>query len=170
MTKDQQLKDFMERLIRAFTKHHKQIEFETQTHGANVFVAVRVHRDDHPRMVGSKGSHIRALNVIATLWGIVNGVTARFSLQEPNTGEKKPLVDFKAARKWDSAPVVQLFGDTMRAIYPSANFEVVNLGDATNILLKPAIREDLLSCVHFIFHAIGKNQGRMIYVINDGQA
>lgn len=163
--------DFVRNLARRYTKHAGHLQVDGGETGGIVVVAMRAHRDDHPRLVGSGGKNISALQWLCARFGDKAGKRVRLTLLDPIAGDKGPLHEFTEDPNWSQESTEKLLREVLGAVFQGA-FEVECMrvpGLATFTVKLPGVADpvraaDLKSALHTLFHAIGKNEGQQIHV------
>lgn len=163
--------EFVRGLVSRYTKFPEALEVTGGQLGPQIMIALRAHRDDQPRLVGSQGRNIVALQGLARGFGAMLGHGLKLTLLEPTVGEKLPRAEFKPDPEWQPAPTKRLLGATINHVSPETHTVAHStVGDLSFFEIKPAPVQDLVSALHTIFHAIGRNEGRLIEVLGHGQA
>lgn len=175
-TKDpdvEQLTALLRALLAAYTRWHRDMKINGAKLTSGVQISVQAHRDDHPRLVGSRGTHIMAIQTLFAFIGRRAGRVVRVTLLEPATGEKLPLEPYVENPKWKPEPMRKLLGAVASAVFGEGEVTLtVNaVGEMTvfEIAPKQAISQlmrdaEIEKAFHLIFHAIGKAQGRIVHV------
>jgi len=164
------------RLLLSFIQYPDDLNLKIEVSGATIFISCQVNRDDHPKLVGSKGTHIWAMQTlvraIADKYREYN-LKIEFRLLEPVVGEKKDLTKFQPNEKWNSKNVVETLREICSLTFADPVEILVSERDthySTQIRIIASERErarlqgDLRQALHYLFHAIGKSQGRLIYI------
>lgn len=159
-------------LASAFTRHPRNLEVDGSDMTGAIVLAIRCDRDDHPKLVGSQGKHIQALQSIFAAHGEKTGRRVNLTLLEPAKGQKGPPVQFQPDPNWNRELVKSLMGRVLDACLPEPYR--LNIADSalglTTIEVLPqrwgelCQRGDFARAVHAIFHAIGKTQGVDLHV------
>jgi predicted RNA-binding protein YlqC (UPF0109 family) len=163
--------------ILSYTKHGDRLETTGASLSTSIAFTVQAHRDDHSKIVGAKGQHIWALQTIFDFIGRSIGTRVRVTLLEPAFGEKLPLTPYQADPKWKPEKVLGLIRRILDLVLV-AHYELKAEGESqTTIEIKPTMidrprllrmdnseKNDFGEALHYIFHAIGKSQGRIIYI------
>lgn len=165
-------------LILSFTRHGEDLQTTGATLSTSIALTIQAHRDDHSKIVGQLGQHIWALQTIFDFIGSAMGTRIRVTLLEPGVGEKLPLTPFQNDPKWEPKKVLMLATGILDIVLkkPYAMEAIGNNGQTT-IEIKPdkaerlkllnedsKERNDFGEALQYIFHAIGKSQGRIIYI------
>ena len=161
----------MRDIVQAFTQFHGDLEINGARSGGTVICNIRAHCSDHPKIVGTRGVNIRALQSIARAMGERLGGEITLNLLEAKPGVKLPLTNFKENPQWDSGPATGLLQRLLRAVcFDPFTVEEVSASPTTIFAITPsaadfdAIRGTNHEAIHCIWHAIGKSQGRFILV------
>lgn len=160
-------------LASAFTREPKNLRVEGAQRGANIIMSLQTDADDHPRLVGSQGKHILAMQTLFAIAGHNQGIKTTLTLLEPWGGTKQPVQPFQQNPDWQPDDTEQLMRRVLDATMPVpytlehialgglSTFEITPLATAGNMTKAiPMIQEAL----HLLFHAAGKTQGRTIHV------
>lgn len=140
-------------------------------------ISIQAHRDDHPKLVGTAGQHILALKLILGFMGQKLGAPIRVTLLDPYKGDKHPLTPFKPDPDFDAEPIQKLLAKILDMTFTvppiiemtesdtTTTFEIASRSESTKVLNQgndgPS---DLVQSLHYLFHAIGKARGRLIYI------
>lgn len=158
-------------LVRAFTRHHKELEIKSGKVGNKLIITVECHADDHPKLVGKDGRQIWA---IKRLFEIVIArricKTVEVSLLPPTRGKRLPTPEFRYNPNWDRAPFEALLIRTLK-ISLSLPFQVrfVQITNQTGVELAvnplelESARGSMTDAIRNIFKAIGRHDGRDIH-------
>jgi predicted RNA-binding protein YlqC (UPF0109 family) len=166
------LTKLLRELVAAFTRHHAELKVDGAKMGSGIQLSLQAHRDDHPRIVGSCGTHIRAIQNLFGFMGRRLGIQVRVTLLEPNRGEKWPLEPYVENTEWRVGPMLNILTNVCGAVFgEGATCEPADIGEMTVIEVRPgagwcALMDDTRTplALHLLFHAIGKAQGRIVHV------
>lgn len=163
--------DFVRGLLVRYTKHPEALEVTGGQLGTQIMIAVRAHADDQPRIVGSQGRNIGALQGLARAFGACLGLNLKLTLLEPTQGFKLPREEFREDPDWQATNTKKLLGATITAVTHDV-YTVTHktVGGLSFFEIKPPPAAELGNWLHTIFHAIGRNEGRMIEVLAHGQS
>jgi predicted RNA-binding protein YlqC (UPF0109 family) len=168
-TPAQTAREFFRKLILGYTQHENDLEVSAGDLPGRIVITVRANRDDHPRIVGTRGAHIMALQSIAAAYGRRNNTKIALTLLEPVRGEKAQLRPFEAAENWNEGETMELMNELLDRTTPQGwHADHVAVAELSTIQITRADGEpvpaDFVQSLHLLFHAIGKNQGRQIHV------
>lgn len=170
-TETQKLIEILRELVCGYTRHHDKLKVDGADMGTTIIMAIRGDIDDHPKLVGTKGKHVWALETIVQAIGRKMGRTVRLTLMDPLPGEQGPPAVFKPNPNWVEGAIVFLLRLVLDAALPTPySLEVMHVLDLTTIQVRPAVwgdlceRGDFAKAVHAIFHAVGKTQGRDVHI------
>lgn len=162
---------FVRELVTRYTKHHGVLTCDGGAMGGQIVLALRAHRDDQPRIVGSQGRNIGALQALARAYGARLGLGLRLTLLEPVTGEKMPREEFRENPEWKHPPTKRLLEKVLACTLDGEHRTThKTVGDLSYLEIEPAPAQEFVGYLHTIFHAIGRNEGRLIEVLGNGQA
>jgi predicted RNA-binding protein YlqC (UPF0109 family) len=157
-------------LLKGLTSHHAELEIKPMRSGSILGIEYTVHADDMPKAVGFYGRHHAALVEIANALGNRHGIKVVLSLLEPIKGEKMPPRGFIANKNWQEEPTRELLKETLTALLTQP-FEIKPTAGEINtffhITTKDLGFEKLRNSLYILFDAIGKAQGRLIYITGD---
>ena len=157
-------------LLKGLTSHHAELEIKALRSGSILGIEYTTHADDMPKAVGFYGRHHAALVEIANSLGNRHNIKVVLSLLEPIKGEKFPPRGFIANKNWQEEPTLELLKETLAALLTQP-FEITPTNGEINtffhITTKDASFEKLRNSLYILFDAIGKAQGRLIYITGD---
>ncbi len=157
-------------LVGAFIGRPKDVKITSKLDRAGEILVLQVHREDHSRVVGSLGRHIQALRTIFEFIGARDNVAIRVLLLDQAEGRGGPMLEFKANMSWSASPMTQLLRQLLKRILRREfTIEITSVADTTNVLVKThagdqELAEALGPYLQPIFRAIGKQQGRRVYL------
>lgn len=158
-------------LVLSYTRHHEYVKTEGRDMGSAIVLAVKANRDDHPKLVGTGGKHIWALQTIFAAIGAKMRRRINLTLLDPTEGEKGPPATFKVNPHWQPEPMLELLTRVLDATMPVPySMQHGTLMELTSIQVRPCVWEDifekggLANAIHAIFHAIGKTQGQNVTI------
>lgn len=162
-------------LTTAYTRHHEQLETEGRKVGSQIMLTIRAHADDHPKLVGSKGKHIWALQQIFQAAGRRAGETVQITLLPPVHGQRGRELEYVENEHWTPDNMAELLEMVLEATTISGVLmDPQDVGGMTTFLLVPGDANDpaarwdekpgLAHALHLLFHAIGKTQGHIVHV------
>lgn len=158
-------------LVLRYTKHPEALQVDGGEMGPAIVMAVKAHRDDHPRLVGSQGRNISALQAVARAYGARHGRQIRLTLLEPTIGEKMAREEFREDPQWQPDATLKLLkrliGETHEGKAKVRHNAVASLSYFM-VAADTPITTELLAALNTLFHAIGRNEGRLIEVHADG--
>ena len=164
--------DLIKTLIAAFCAHPKDCQVtEQETPGSSLLV-IEVHPADYAKVIGGRGATFRALETLAALAGMRDRKKTRLILPRPANGGEYGSLPFVPDQNWSRSPwLVDLLQKTMDlTIGPGATVGASNMEDTTILgaLIEPQELpidiEEIDDAVGKIFHAIGKANGRNVFV------
>lgn len=104
MTTDTLTKELLRDLVHAFTMHPEALQLEAQhTTGAALWI-MKGHKDDERFLVGSGGSHVRALSFLVRCIGLARREQYTFKLITIQAPRKRPPMDPNDAITHDPEP------------------------------------------------------------------
>lgn len=159
-------------LAKGFTAHHRDL----QVHGADAsssktILAIRSHPWDYPKLVGAKGKHHRAIQTIFSTVGQRVGREIEFTLLPVERRDKQPE-QYLPNDDWDPRPMHSLLERTLAMAFGAEACLLFVRHDSQELstFMVETCETAILGNVEFhlalyaIFHAIGKNQGRLVHV------
>lgn len=171
--KDEML-SLLSELVNGFTKHHKELKITGTALNRSISFNIIGHADDHPKLVGTRGLHIWSLQTIFRHIGDKQQVPLRITLLEPEVGERKEKPPYVPNPKWKPDNLVRLITNVNELVFDKpVKIDVTNEGAATTFELFPTpdcdrdvalLAGEILTAFKYIFHAIGKAEGRTIYI------
>lgn len=156
-------------LLKGFTHHHGNLKVTSVRLGSVVSIEISGNRDDQPKLIGSKGGHIAAMNTLMRAVGKKCGVRIVLSLKEPTIGVKRPPQAFVPNPNWKPERTLKLLQSIVSAAIP-VRFRIGQHHDETNSVfeIKPIdgkpIDADVFSALETIFDAVGKANGRTVII------
>lgn len=170
--------DLLGALTRAYTHHHNDLAVCGAKMAGSIALSVQGNKDDHGRLVGIQGMNIWALQTIFTRIGRKMGLPVRLTLLAPTVGTQQPVVPFASDPSFKHGATTALLQRVLAyALAYSYDLLIADVGDNTHYEITvsddelPIVRGDLVDALHNIFHAIGKNRGRIIHLsLNDPEA
>ncbi len=164
--------NILTRILDQFTYHPETRKVWAVAVGRSWMVKLQLHRADTPRVVGERGSHIRALDTISAAIGAKNGVNIRTQLLEPEVGLPERYHKFKPAENWNTEAVTKLADDICASVFVSPYAVKVNDGaDFTSTIEIQIDRSEnktlvdtIQKAMQVVFNAVGKANGRILFV------
>lgn len=163
--------ELLREIISAFIRHPGDLRLETQSRGErSTIIEIEVNRDDYPRVFGGQGRHIQALRNIFAFIAAREERKTRLMLLEPKTGVREGHLPFKANLDWKPDKVLDLLRKILGRIFTKPfNVEEISAGETTDIEVnvdqtEQNIIDALIPSLQPIFHAIGKSEGRQLYI------
>lgn len=137
-----------------------------------VALAVQSHADDVGKIYGFQRANHGALQSILTMCSLKIGKRTKLLIEEPTVGQRYPKREFILREDWPAKEITDLLNETCAAVFALPfNIETNSAGNSTAFEIQidrgerlPVKREDLALALATIFHAIGKAQGRQIFV------
>lgn len=164
-------KQLLRRLISEFTYHPEALRIVSEPIGRMGKITLQAHKADTSRIVGERGSHIKALTAIVEAIGDKEGQPLIVELIEPVFGEPERFAKYKGAENWNGEKIRQLLQDVAAAIFrPEPKIETHSAGETTamEILVQQRSQshrvDDLEIALRALFNAIGKANGRKLHV------
>jgi len=161
--------DLLREIVRAITKHEKDIEIESEpivsASGKRIeTLRFWVNADDQPVVVGGQGRQIQAIRTIFQFIGARDGETIRVLLLEPKTGKQKPY-GYDEPEKYVADEVQSLAIKILSRIL-SRPFEIDLYGAEATEMMEIAVdkkerqlAEGLLPFLRSVFNAVGLHRG-----------
>lgn len=162
-------------LAAALVQRPEDLECSAEQVGRRIAVEATPHPDDAGRMSGAGGAMYRAFSALAEQAARARGLTCHYSLRTPLKEERSRGGDtapFKPRDDWDFGKVSTLMDDTLWRLFNNSVREVqwVHEPDKTrvHVLLEEGRKlvpdAELRDALSVVFHAVGANHGRRIYV------
>jgi len=160
------------RILDQITYHAEDRKVWAVAIGRSWMIKMQLHRADTPRVVGERGSHIKAIDALTTVIGAKSGVTIRSQLLEPEVGSTERYHKFKPAAAWNSAEVKKIAEAICEATFSApAKIEIHDGDDFTSTLEVIVDRSEnhmlvdtVCDAMKVLFNAIGKANGRILFV------
>lgn len=168
----------LERLVAALLDHPRKLEFDATRLPSRVNVRVRVDVEDAGKVIGIKGAHVKALQLVAARLGDRLGQLWALRVDDPEEaprpGKKQ---DAPPAASFDPFVDVQLLSEVLACLIglgftcdyrrdPGSGdawtFVVVPAGFAEHETLvdkAPGSEETLVAALGTLFRAVGRRQG-----------
>lgn len=164
--------EFIRELAKGFTKHHRDLQIDGAELPSRNVLTIQAHKADHPRLVGTQGVNIRALQTLIAAFGEKAAKLHTLTLLDPRVGQREESQPFAPDPKWKPKATMDRLRRTLDATMPCAyTIAHADVGELTTFEVVPAEnalplieRGDYARALHVIFHAIGKNEGRQIHV------
>lgn len=159
-------------LVAAFTRHPQDIRVEgRQLKPGSTLIELEVNRDDQPRVIGSRGKHIQALRTIFQYIAAREKREIRLILLEPTRGEREEeRLEFRPNMDWQPDNTLALIERVLgRVLRKPFQVNAISAGETTNLEVAADKTEKeiivaLKPSLHPIFNAIGKNEGRQLFI------
>jgi predicted RNA-binding protein YlqC (UPF0109 family) len=158
-------------LLKGFIHHKRDLKVKGRRMGSIVSVEISGNRDDQPKLVGTRGQHIAAMNLIMRAVGARLNLRIVLSLHEATIGQKLPPRPFRENHNWKPEPTRKVLRQVIDSIFPTAPtieehhdengsiFQVVPDPQEESLFTK-----DLEGALQAIFDAIGKANGRTVHI------
>lgn len=156
-------------LIAAIICHPAQLQIKVACVGTIAALEICAHADDQPRLVGSRGTTIDAINTVVKAMAEKAGIRKVVcQLLEPKVGQKGPPRKFHANPNWRPQTVFDLLNRVLSAMLTEpfqieqehqdtvSLFQVTTEGAELNTNVEAALVK--------LFDAIGKANGRLVAV------
>lgn len=168
---EQRDEKLLRELINAFIRHPRDLRIETQKRGEkSVMIQIEINRDDYPRVFGGQGRHIQALRNIFAFIAAREERKIHLMLLEPKMGVREGHLPFKANLDWKPDKVFGLLREILGRVFTKP-FELddISAEETTDVEVKvdpseQKIIDALIPSLQPIFHAIGKSEGRQLYI------
>jgi predicted RNA-binding protein YlqC (UPF0109 family) len=176
-TLPQRAKRLLLDLIKGFTSDHSQVTVEEEVFGMSITLRAATGRDDFPRLIGSAGKTLWALQNTLRILGEKYECKITVIPKDQTPGPRKPLAPYVRAENWNGKPILDLLNETCRLILKDP-FQLMVMENEekgeTHILIQTTTRDASImkgehedKALHNIFFAIGKNHGRHIFITSD---
>jgi predicted RNA-binding protein YlqC (UPF0109 family) len=158
-------------IVGAFTRHPADVSISIEKRGeTSTMITLEVNRDDYPRVFGGQGRHIQALRTIFAFIGAREERQIRLLLVEPRKGVRQGNLPFKPNLEWQADKVLELLRQILDRIFTKPfEVEAMSAEETTNVEIRvdpseQKIMDALEPSLQPIFHAIGKSEGRQLYI------
>lgn len=141
--------------------------------GENTMMDLDVNKADYGSVHGSMGKHLQALRTIFQFIGARQDRKIKIMLLEPTKGQREERLPFTPNHHWNERNIMDLLNRILIRILRRP-FAMVALSaeqpDATTTIeitadpAEQAVIEALTTALQPLFHAIGKKEGRQLYV------
>lgn len=153
-------------LAQAFTLHHKALKADGREVGTLIMLTLQADTDDHPKLIGTKGKHIIALQTLFQAMRLSR--PASLTLLEPTPAPREPITPFDPNPEWTPDSVIALATRVLAEICSQPfTIKVEAVGEMSVLLVETnELQQDgpIQRSLHAIIHAIGKCQGRLVHV------
>jgi len=162
-------------LAYGYTRHHGDLKVQAIQMDSILALSMQGNKDDHGRLVGDQGRNIRSLQMIFTRIGRKIAQPIELTLVPPIVGRQEKISPFAPDPKFKHGATTALLLRCLKAAMarPFSLAMAEGIG-STEYELTPAaeelpiVRGALIEAIYSIFHAVGKNRGRIIRVsLND---
>lgn len=162
-------------ILHTYTDHPADTRITAKEVPGAVYWTIKVNPDDHGKVTGRQGAHIRALTDLVVQIGRAAGETYQFALVEPDAGPRRKW-DRPIAHEYDPSNAVELLEWTVSAAL-DADADVKPKQDITAeprlhftlriaapqpeaaILTKPDNGSTLLETLQILWHARAQKEG-----------
>jgi predicted RNA-binding protein YlqC (UPF0109 family) len=158
-------------IIDGFTKHADTLIIESEERGERAtMMNLWAHRSDHPKIIGSQGKHIQALRTIFLYIAKRERRDISIMINEPKHGEREEMPPYMDDPTWEPDESIALMRSILDRVLLRPYKVVPHENDEQTILYvtpneaEQRIADGMKPYLHTIFHAIGKQQGRKLYV------
>jgi predicted RNA-binding protein YlqC (UPF0109 family) len=159
-------------LVEALVQYPKSVKIKRQQQPDNgELMTLEVHSADLPRVFGGQGRHIQALRTIFQFIGARDEHRVRLLLIEPHARVAgAPLTPFVSNPDWKPEPVRVLLERVLNRVLAKPPQLDIYSGEGMTMIDIYADKDDEALCdglteyLKPIFHAIGKNQGRELFL------
>lgn len=159
-------------IVRGFTDHHHDLEINVASLGHILMISLRAHASETPRIIGSQGRHVSALQTIMDRVGGVIGRRVRLEVKEAIRGEKQRLRPYEVDPNWSPDRLQRILEKLTIATTGDRTpvVEVQRAGDAAMFRIvgrggeKIAADHDVALAIDRIMLAIGRHQGQQVFL------
>lgn len=164
-------------ILKEFVLHPDSLEVVVVPYAQGMTVLITAAGRDVGRVIGEKGAHFNALKIIGAAIGIKHGVTVELEpVPDPTEpGKSERYEKFKARDDWPKDKIVALLDRTARAVFrydESIEVTTEDLSEATTMATvlcasaeQGSLIEPFQNSLKAIFNAVGKANGRTIFVV-----
>lgn len=157
-------------IVSSFVRHPDDVIVKTERLGGKNVIQVEVNRDDYGRVFGSQGRQIQAIRTVFAFIASREGRQIGVMLLESTRGTKIEPPPFRANLDWESKKLLSLLKRVLKRILALPfSVDETSVQETTNVTIatdpkEHRIIEALRPSLDPIFHAIGKNEGRQLYL------
>lgn len=166
-TTKETLCDLLKDTVCAFARHAGFVVTSATETESIIIISLRVHNDDHRRVIGQRGQMIKALQAVFSAAGTLCGRSVMLSLTEPVEGDRLPDEPFQPREDIDHLPIINLASRLLKISCPF-NFTIkcVSEGAISAIQVWPDGSWQNIARVgnalNTIFASIGRGNGRVM--------
>jgi predicted RNA-binding protein YlqC (UPF0109 family) len=111
-----QLSEVLRALVTTFIDHPACLEINAEEFTGAVYWSLRGNADDHGKLVGKGGSHVKAMTFLVAQFGVARGEIHAFKLLEPTVGVRRPATPPKTAQSFDEEPARKILERVIGAL------------------------------------------------------
>lgn len=100
--------DLLRDLLTAFIDYPDELAIEPKDFRDAVYWSVQGHTDDHPKLVGKGGAHVKAIKYLLLRMGTAVDTVYSFELLDPEPGRRRQESPQKNAESYDPTPACDL--------------------------------------------------------------
>lgn len=102
-------------LTRCLIDHPDALRIDPRVVPGGCYWTLQTHADDHRKVVGAKGAHIKALTWLIERIGRAHGLNFKTWLKEPPEGDRQPMPPVPPADRYDPRRAAALLVDIVTA-------------------------------------------------------
>jgi len=167
MTEDTiEIMDLLRELVESFTEHHNALKIEAKEYPGACYWMIKVHADEQPKVVGRRGTNIRALSVIIAAIGAAIGEKYTLRLLEPDPAIRRDHTPRKTVTSYDPARAIELLRWAVAAILNEDDDKVgidcqepVPFNYTLRITAPAQITPEVQEALRIIWTAAGQSDG-----------
>lgn len=163
---------FLRGVVEAFTDHHEDLTIEARALGRVMIVVLQAHAAETPRIIGSQGKHVSALQTLLDRVGRRMEKRIRLEIKEAQRGEKRPLRPYEANDEWNPEPMRKLLARIVRETigHPNPKVQYDRVENCCNFRVEQRAGEDLeldpelANAIDRLLCAVGRHQGQQVFL------
>lgn len=156
---------FCRLLVEGFIRFPTEFEVKVSEVNDLLIFILTPHADDMGKIIGSKSIMFNALQTLLIEYSKGIGRRVQFIVEEPVVGtvfEKPPFVNDP---QWPRERILNLFELICRNLFRKFTFTDASVGFETSIIvLSSDVSEEVVSALSRIMNAVGKANGRKLFV------
>lgn len=143
MTHEDARRELIEALLTALIDDPRRLTLEARVLPRRVNWRAKVDINDTGKLIGQKASHIKALRAVVGALGSRFGEDWRLDVEEPDDGDRRPVVRTPDASSYDVAPALTLLRDVLAALLEAEAFVSVEGGGSSyNLKVEAVLVQD----------------------------
>lgn len=169
---EKRITNALKTLVTGMSKHPGDVRVEVDEMDSAVTVQMWVNRADMGFVVGTRGANLARLEELLSVIGCIERKsTMRLRLNEPITGNRGEVVQFRKMMDFDPEPwraALQTIANDILDLPVSVGWDATGQISTTYKILIPGnvdpLHTRMKDVLNDIMHAVGKNNGRLFHV------